>query len=67
MKRFCRSVLYYFKQLLPLTYRSHYLIAEGGENKPVFAVWRMWFGKVFAAEYWYTSGACKWGKERLEI
>jgi hypothetical protein len=57
MYRFFSLVLYYLKQALPLTYRSHYAI--GG--KKVFAVWRMWFGIVFDAEYWYTDGQVKAG------
>ena len=39
-------MIWYLKQLLPLTYRSHYM---SGGNKH-FAVWRMWFGRVFAYE-----------------
>lgn len=39
-------ILWYFKQLLPLTYRSHYKKA----GKQYFCVWRMWFGRVFANE-----------------
>lgn len=34
------------KQLLPLTYRSHY--TEDG--KKYFEVWRMWFGRSFDRE-----------------
>ena len=37
---------WYLKQLLPLTYRSHY--KKGG--KKYFCVWRMWFGRCFAIE-----------------
>lgn len=33
------------RQLLPLTYRSTYKTADGTKH---FAVWRMWFGKVFS-------------------
>ncbi len=35
------------KQLLPLTYRSRYRTSDG---KSWFAVWRMWFGRVFDHE-----------------
>ncbi len=35
------------KQLLPLTYRSHY---TDGEGRPHFEVWQMWLGKVFNYE-----------------
>ncbi len=40
-------MLWHLKQLLPLTYRSHYCTDDGCRH---FAVWRMWFGKVFAHE-----------------
>lgn len=33
------------KQLLPLTYRSHYQTASGQQR---FAVWKMWFNRVYA-------------------
>lgn len=33
------------KQLLPLTYRTTYGTEDGAQH---FAVWRMWFGRVFA-------------------
>ena len=33
----------YLRQLLPLTYRSHY--AESGARH--FVVWRMWLGRCF--------------------
>lgn len=36
-------MLWFLKQLLPLTYRSVY--SKGG--KKYFAVWNMWFGHVF--------------------
>jgi hypothetical protein len=49
------KILWSLKQLLPLTYRSHYETA----GKPVFCVWRQWFGKVFDAEYWYTCGKAR--------
>jgi hypothetical protein len=32
------------RQLLPLTYRTTYWTMDDREH---FAVWRMWFGKVF--------------------
>ena len=37
---------WYLKQLFPLLYRSHY---SNGDGKH-FAVWRMWFGRVFALD-----------------
>jgi hypothetical protein len=36
-------LIWYLRQLLPLTYRSRY--TENGRRH--FAVWRMWFGRVF--------------------
>lgn len=38
-----QKVVWYLKQLLPLTYRSHYSDAEGRH----FCVWRMWMGRCF--------------------
>jgi hypothetical protein len=38
-----RKIKWFLKQLLPLTYRTHYKL--GG--KPTFCVWQMWFGKCF--------------------
>lgn len=37
---------WYLKQLLPLTYRTHY--EEGGTKH--FVVWKMWFGRSFAID-----------------
>ena len=37
-------MIWYLRQLAPLTYRSRYSDGEGREH---FAVWRMWFGRVF--------------------
>ena len=39
-------MLWYLKQLLPLTYRTTY----GKEGKTYFCVWNMWFGKCFNIE-----------------
>ena len=39
--------MWYLKQLLPLTYRSHYMDSAGQKR---FVVWRMWFGKCFDVE-----------------
>lgn len=35
------------RQLLPLTYRTTYWTTDGARH---FAVWRMWFGRVFDHE-----------------
>ena len=37
----------HLKQLLPLTYRSYYRDGEGVKH---FAVWKMWFGRVYKNE-----------------
>lgn len=42
-----RRLEWIVRQLLPLTYRSHYRDAEGRQR---FAVWRMWLGRCFAVE-----------------
>ena len=41
-----KAVIWYLRQLFPLTYRSYF----ESEGKKTFCVWRMWFGKVFAME-----------------
>lgn len=38
------KLMWYIKQLFPLTYRSLYKTAD---NNSHFAVWKMWFGHVF--------------------
>lgn len=40
------KVRWAIKQLIPLTYRSHY----EREGKKHFSVWRMWFGRCFDVE-----------------
>jgi len=42
-----KNSFWYVKQLLPLTYRSHYSDVSGDKH---FAVWKMWFGKVYQYE-----------------
>jgi hypothetical protein len=42
-----RKFRYHIRQLLPLTYRSHFTTVDGSKH---FAVWRMWFGRVFSHE-----------------
>lgn len=39
-------MLWYLKQLLPLTYRTHFM----QENKKHFCVWNMWFGRCYNVE-----------------
>lgn len=40
-------MIWYIKQLLPLTYRTTY----GDElGKKHFVVWKMWFGRCFAID-----------------
>lgn len=40
------KILWYLKQLFPLTYRSKYNM----DGKKYFHVWQMWFGKCFNSE-----------------
>ena len=49
------GIVWYLKQLLPLTYRSRY--AEGG--KEIFCVWNMWFGRCFNVESYEVKGEQK--------
>ena len=39
-------IIWLLRQLLPLTYRSHY---KHGKKK-MFCVWKMWFGRCFDIE-----------------
>ena len=41
---------WYLKQLLPLTYRSHYTHFNYGVEEKHFCVWNMWFGKCYNVE-----------------
>lgn len=42
---------WYLKQLLPLTYRSHYIEhGDGPAGHPRFAVWKMWLGRCYKVE-----------------
>lgn len=43
---------WYLKQLLPLTYRSHYV---ADDRRHHFVVWRMWLGSRFDIEDVETS------------
>ena len=53
MKQFFHSLAWYVKQLLPLTYRSHYGDEKGNQY---FAVWKMWFGKVYNHDCYEITG-----------
>lgn len=46
------KIIWFLKQLFPLTYRSHYI----EKNKKMFCVWRMWFGKSFNIETFEIGG-----------
>jgi len=40
-----KKIIYYFKQLFPLTYISEYGILDGNKNeKKLMTIWKMWFG-----------------------
>lgn len=45
-------VIWYLKQLLPLTYRTTY--TENGQRH--FSVWRMWFGRCFDIDDYMIKG-----------
>lgn len=49
------KIIWCLKQLLPLTYRSHFEMA----NKKYFCVWRMWFGRCFNIEEVEIAGGKK--------
>ena len=53
MKQFFHSLVWYVKQLFPLTYRSKYKDTNG---KRYFAVWKMWFGKVYKHDCYDITG-----------
>ena len=60
------KLIWYLKQLLPLTYWSVYQEEdkESGLYKKYFTIWRMWFGKVFdaitiEANDYYVGGKAK--------
>ena len=42
-----KRAIWYLRQLLPLTYRSHYRDAQGNKR---FSVWKMWMGHAYAIE-----------------
>lgn len=46
-------IVWYFKQLLPLKYKSEYWATRDsdGEKVKVTCVWRMWFGVCFNSVY----------------
>jgi len=45
------KIEWYIRQLFPLTYRSHFHIDTPYGNQHYFAVWNMWFGRVWNMEY----------------
>ncbi len=45
-------MIWYLRQLLPLTYRSHYRDSTGRRH---VAIWKMWFGRVFQHEDWIVD------------
>ncbi len=42
-------IKWYFKQLLPMTYRSHFKGREKNKKRRTkyFSVWKMWLGKCY--------------------
>jgi hypothetical protein len=53
LKEICSKLLWYVKQLLPLTYRSRY--TQDGKN--MFCVFNMWLGKIFNSDTVEIKGA----------
>lgn len=48
-----RATEWYFRQLLPFTYRGEFSRKDKGNTDSAtryFAVWNMWFGKIFNYE-----------------
>ena len=43
MNKIMNKIIWYLKQLLPLTYRTTYSC----DHVRRFVVWRMWFGRCF--------------------
>ena len=41
-------IKWYFEQLLPLTYRTHYTNSDS--QKKHFCVWKMWLGRSYKIE-----------------
>lgn len=48
MNTLIRKAQWGLRQLLPLTYRSHY--GEADTDRRHFCVWKMWLGRVYAME-----------------
>lgn len=38
------TIKWHLKQLVPMTYRSHY---RDKQDRPRFAVWKMWLGRCY--------------------
>lgn len=53
-----RKIIWYIKQLFPLTYYSYYnqtICDKNHKNEykqKIVTVWKMWFGKVFDQKKW---------------
>lgn len=41
-------MIWYIKQLLPLTYRTTYVDEDDGKKH--FIVWKMWFGRSYSID-----------------
>lgn len=42
-----QKIIWYLRQLLPLSYRSHYADGKGLKH---FCVWNMWLGRCYNVE-----------------
>ena len=55
-----KRLIWNLRQLLPLTYRSHYRDAE---NRRRFCVWKMFLGRAYAIEDYIVGqreNTCYW-------
>ncbi len=41
------KLIYFIKQLFPLTYHSKYRVQNGDTEYKEFTIWTQWFGKPF--------------------
>lgn len=48
-----KNVIWYFKQLLPLSYRSTYRDPQGRKH---FATWKMWLGRCYKIDDYVIAG-----------
>lgn len=62
IKRYPRynAVVWYLRQLLPLTYVSEYTVnVQKGKGLRQVCVWKMWFGKCYNIRKWVVAEGVK--------